>query len=100
VLCAHTIRRLKDGSFDRFAEGFMPSDQNPPPGWLRFHMLRSLQNPNEVVTFGFFDGTLEELNRSQESSDYQSRRDTIDQYVDEVVVNGIYEIVATRSSEG
>jgi hypothetical protein len=100
VLCAHTIRRLKDGSFDQFAEGFMPSDQNPPPGWVRFHMLRSLQNPNEVVTFGFFDGTLEELNRSQENSDYQSRRDTIDQYVDEVVANGIYEIVATRSREG
>jgi hypothetical protein len=100
VLCAHTIRRLKDGSFDQFAEGFMPSDQNPPPGWVRFHMLRSLQNPNEVVTFGFFDGTLEELNESQENSDYQSRRDTIDQHVDEVVANGIYEIVATRSSEG
>ena len=100
MLCAHTIRRLKDGSFDQFAEGFMPSDRNPPPGWVRFHMLRSLQNPNEVVTFGFFDGTLEELDRSQENSDYQSRRDTIDQYVDEVVANGIYEIVATRSSEG
>ncbi len=100
MLCAHTIRRLKDGSFDQFAEGFMPSGENPPPGWVRFHMLRSVANPNEVVTFGFFDGTLDELERSQADSDYQSRRDTIDPLVDEVVANGLYEIVATRSADG
>jgi hypothetical protein len=100
MLCAHTIRRLKDGSFDQFAEGFMPAGENPPPGWVRFHMLRSLQNPNEVVTFGFFDGTVDELERSQDNSDYESRRDAIDQHVEKVVANGIYEIVATRSSEG
>ena len=99
MLCAHTVRRLKDGSFDQFAEDFMPAGDNPPPGWVRFHMLRSLQNPNEVVTFGFFDGTAEELERSQAGSDYESRRDAIDAYVDQVVANGIYEIVATRSSE-
>ncbi len=100
MLCAHTIRRLTDGSFDRFAEGFMPPGENPPPGWVRFHMLRSVTNPNEVVTFGFFDGTLDELERSQADSDYQSRRDTIDPLVDEVVANGLYEIVATRSADG
>ena len=52
------------------------------------------------MTFGFFDGTLDELERSQADSDYQSRRDTIDPLVDEVVANGLYEIVATRSADG
>lgn len=99
MLCAHTVRRLKPGTFDRFAEAFMPRDEEAPPGWVRFHMLRGLADENEVVTFGFFDGTLEELERSQDEADYQSRRDAIDPLVDAVVTNGVYEIVETRTIE-
>ena len=66
-----------------------------PAGWIRFHLLRSLADPNEVVTFGFFDGTLEELERSQHDADFQSRRDAIDPLVETVIANGVYEIVTT-----
>src|SRR5688572_20646672 len=58
MLCAHTVRRLKPGTFDEFAERFGPEEADAPAGWVRFHMLRSLADENEVVTFGFFDGTL------------------------------------------
>jgi hypothetical protein len=52
------------------------------------------------VTFGFFDGTLEELERSQAEGDYQSRREAIEPYVERVVANGVYEIAVSWTAEG
>lgn len=99
MLCAHTVRRLKPGTFDRFAETFMPAADEAPAGWVRFHMLRGLAAENEVVTFGFFDGTLQELERSQDEADFASLRDTIDPFVDAVIANGVYEIVSTLTPD-
>jgi len=95
MLCAHTVRRLKPGAFEQFRETFGPPDE-APPGWVRFHMLRNLADPDQVVTFGFFDGTLEELERSQDESDFESVRAATEPLVDAVVANGVYEIVVSR----
>jgi hypothetical protein len=100
MLCAHTIRRLKPGSYDEFVEKFMPTAEEAPAGWVRFHMLRSLTDENEVVTFGFFDGTLEELERTQREGGYQDLRGSIEPLVDSVVSNGVYEIVSSLTVEG
>ena len=100
MLCAHTVRRLKPGTFDRFGEAFMPDEDEAPAGWVRFHMLRGLADENEVVTFGFFDGTLEELERSQEEAGFERLRDAIDPFVDAVIANGVYEVVATLTPAG
>ena len=99
MLCAHTVRRLKPGTFDRFAEAFMPAADEAPAGWVRFHMLRGLADENEVVTFGFFDGTLDELQRSQDEADFDSRRDAIGPFVDAVIANGVYQIVSTLTPD-
>ena len=98
MLCAHTVRRLKPGAFDQFRETFGPPDE-APPGWVRFHMLRNLADPDEVVTFGFFDGTLEELERTQADSDFEGMRAAADPLVDAVITNGVYEIVESRMLE-
>src|SRR5262245_43997104 len=100
MLCAHTVRRLKPGTYETFAERFAPPAENPPAGWVRFHMLRSLADENEVVTFGFFDGTLEELEASQADAGYQEQRGSIDELVDEVVANGVYDITVSFVAEG
>jgi hypothetical protein len=92
MLCAHTVRRLKPGTFDEFTAAFMPSADEVRGGWVRFHMLRGLADPDEVVTFGFFDGTLEELERTQGDSDFDERRAAIEPYVEAVITNGVYEI--------
>jgi len=99
MLCAHTVRRLKPGAFEEFAKAFEFDGGTTPPGWLRFHMLRSLADENEVVTFGFFEGTLEELEASQREAGYSSRREEIDRLADAVVVNGVYEVVDSRVAE-
>ena len=53
MLCAHTVRRLKPGKFDEFVSGFGPPDDAAPQGWVRFNVLRDLNDPDQVVTFGF-----------------------------------------------
>ena len=100
MLCAHTIRRLKPGTFDQFAETFGPPEAAESAGWVRFHMLRRVDDQNEVITFGFFDGTIEELDRSQQEMGYQDRREAIEPLIDTVIANGVYEIVETRTAAG
>ena len=97
MLCAHTVRRLKPGSYDEFVERFVPGDESVPAGWVRFHVLRSLSDENEVITFGFFDGTLEELESNQGRHGYEEIRDSVAPLVDEVLHNGVYEVVRSRS---
>ena len=75
MLCALTVRQLKPGTFERFAEEFGPREsEGPPRGWVRFDMLRDLADQNRVVTFGFFDGTFDEFEQSQAESGYEERR--------------------------
>jgi hypothetical protein len=50
-------------------------------------------DPNHVVTFGFFDGTLDELNASQDAHGHDAQRRAADPYVAELMVNGVYDVV-------
>jgi heme-degrading monooxygenase HmoA len=98
MLCALTVRRPKAGAFDQFAETFPPaSTETPPEGWVRFNMLRDTSDENRVVTFGFFDGTLDELERNQAEQGYQERRAAVDELVEDVPVNGVFEVVVDRA---
>lgn len=100
MLCAHTVRRLKPGTYDEFIKAFAPTQDEAPAGWVRFHALRGLADENEVVTFGFFDGTLEELERSQDEADFAQRRAAIDHCVDAVIANGVYDITESLVPDG
>ena len=51
MLCALTVRRLKPGTFERFAEEFGPREsEGPPRGWVRWDDL-----VDEVVVNGVFE---------------------------------------------
>lgn len=92
MLCAHTVRQLKPGTFDQFAEAFTPGD-DPPAGWVSFTMLRGTADPDQVITFGYFDGTLEEMNSSQVDHGYADRIAAVTPLIEATIVNGVYEIV-------
>jgi hypothetical protein len=99
MLCALTVRQLKPGTFEQFAEAMRPGDGDAPPaGWVRFNMLRDTTDENRVVTFGFFDGTLEELDRSQTDHGYAERRGAAEEYVDAVVVNGVFDVAVDMAT--
>lgn len=100
MLCAHTIRRLKPDSFHQFVETFGPPKGADPGGWVRFHVLRSVTDENEVITFGFYDGSLEELERSQDDQGYEQMKAAVAPLVETVLFNGVYEIAVSRTVDG
>jgi hypothetical protein len=93
MLCALTVRKLKPGTFEQFLGEFRPDSSAVPTGWVSFRALRNVEDENEVITFGFFDGTLDELNASQEEHNYRGRVDSVSQFVESVGTSGVYEIV-------
>jgi hypothetical protein len=100
MLCALTVRQLKPGTAEQFVEAFTPSTGDAPPsGWKRFHAIRDLNDENRIVTFGFFDGTIEELNSSQDDHGYEERRDKAGEFVENVIVNGVFEVLVDLDVE-
>jgi hypothetical protein len=95
MLCALTVRTLKPGIFEQFREAFMRYEDTdePPAGMVRFNMIRNAQNPDEVVCFGFFDGTVDELRRVAAEQDYDAQLEAIAPFVESVGADGLYEVV-------
>ncbi len=102
MYCALTVRKLRPGTMEQFKKAFIPDDDmQAPAGWKRFYAIRNVADENEVVTFGFFDGTLEELRASQQegSGEYEERRAKADEFVESVGADGVFEVVEERSME-
>jgi heme-degrading monooxygenase HmoA len=101
MLCALTVRKLKPGTMEQFRQAFIPSEGvEVPAGWKKFYALQNTSDENEVITFGFFDGTLEELRAGQrDSGDYDARRAAVDELVESVGADGVFEVVEERSME-
>jgi hypothetical protein len=99
MLCALTVRTLKPGSFEQFREAFMRYENvdDPPPGYVQFNMIRNAKNPDEVICFGFFDGTVDELRRAATEQDYAGQLEAIAPYVESVGADGLYEVVENRA---
>jgi heme-degrading monooxygenase HmoA len=95
MICALTVRKLKPGTFDQFREAFMESEdfETPPEGFVRFDMLRNFEDPDEVISFGFFDGTPEQLREVAAAEGYDRQLERIAPFVESVGADGLYEIV-------
>jgi hypothetical protein len=111
VLCALTVRKLKPGTFEDFKAALRggpiwPNDEAPPKAselareptrWTRFLALRNVEDEDEVITFGFFEGSLEELRALQSKGGYGKRRSATDEFVESKTVDGVYEVLVERS---
>lgn len=96
MICAHTVRKVKPGQAKAFIEAFTPSAEqvSPDSGWVRFFALQGQGDPDTVVTFGFFEGTREEMEASQSRQDFEEhRRKAEEGLVDQVISNDVYDVV-------
>ncbi len=59
MLCVLTHRRLHPGSYDAFRAAWRPDDWWP--AFRHGYHLRSLDDPDEVISFAFYDATMEEF---------------------------------------
>jgi hypothetical protein len=90
MLYAMTARRLKPGAYEDYLAAW--TLDAPPPGWTRICTVRSVEDEDEVVSFGFFDGSMEDLRRSQEQFDYAAQRARVEELVQTTHADGIYEV--------
>jgi heme-degrading monooxygenase HmoA len=96
MICAHTVRKCKPGQAKAFIEAFTPSaDQiQPDSEWVRFFALQGQGDPDTVVTFGFFEGTREEMEAQQAGGDFEEhRRKAEEGFVESVITNDVYDVV-------
>jgi hypothetical protein len=100
MICALTVRTIEPAKFDEFREAFMGDmAEHPPEGFVRFDMIRNVDKPEEVVCFGFFDGTAEELRRAAAEQGYAEQMEAIRPFVKDVGTDGLFEVVEEFSQE-
>jgi hypothetical protein len=96
MICTLTARRLKPGTFDAFRAEFESMGEKIPEEilrrWKNVYVTRDVTDPDVALTFGFFDGTLEELREIQDVD--PGPPDAVAGFVDEVLLDGSYEVVA------
>ena len=63
--------------------------------WSRVYVCRDVSNDNVALTFGFFEGTVEELREIQGQSEAGPRSDTgpMAPYIEQVLLDGSYEVL-------
>ncbi|MCB0871513.1 MAG: hypothetical protein KDB52_11825 [Solirubrobacterales bacterium] len=89
---------MKPGTAEQFIENFRPPDDEVPGGWKRFFTLRNLADEDEVITFGLFDGDLDQLNASQaENNAYEERIKAVEPFIESTGTSGIYEVAVDLS---
>jgi heme-degrading monooxygenase HmoA len=91
MLCALTVRKLKPGAYEEFRRAWEP--EQVPEGFTRAYHLRNLEDTDEVISFGFFDGTIDDLRRVQRDSDYAGQRARVDATVESTGTDAIFEVV-------
>jgi hypothetical protein len=95
MICTLTARRLKPDAYDAFRAAWDPGDApvDVVARWTRIYHVRDVDDPDVVISFGFFDGTLDELRDIQRQYDRGDQVGRVDPHVDEVLLDGSYEVV-------
>lgn len=90
-----TGRRVKPGAYDEWRAAWEP--ENMPKG-VQAYILRKVGDPDEVIAFGFFDGTMEELEAVRQDPDAEEARHArMAPHVESQFVDGVYEVVEVVS---
>jgi hypothetical protein len=94
MICTFTARRLKPGSYDAFRAAWDPNAAGKDlRRWTRIYHARDVADPDVVISFGLFDGSVDELREAQARLGRQSQVDRIDPHVQDVLLDGSYEVV-------
>ena len=87
-------RRLKPGSYDQFRRAWMPEGEELPQETVAIYHARNVKDPDEVISFGIFDGSPEAVSavRGDEAAELK-RQDAMAAFVETVPLEGVYEVV-------
>jgi heme-degrading monooxygenase HmoA len=95
MLCFLSARRLKPGAYDQFRRAWEPPSDEYPPGFQRAYHVRNVRDEDEIVSFGLFEGSLEEIRawRAEHEQEELKRQDKMAAFVENLHVEGIYEVI-------
>jgi heme-degrading monooxygenase HmoA len=95
MICLFSARRLKPGAFDQFRRAWESPSDEYPPGFQRAYHARNVRDEDEIVSFGLFEGSLEELRawRAEHEQQELKRQDAMAAFVENLHVEGIYEVI-------
>jgi len=90
---ALTVRKLKAGSFAAWRKAWEPEEW--PEEFKEAYILRSTSDPDEIIAFGFIEGTQEELDklRAGMRDEEQKRQDRMAPHIESIGTDGFYEVV-------
>jgi hypothetical protein len=101
-ICTLTARRVKPGQMEALRDAFMSAVDNEPSDivgrWQPVYVCRDVADENVLLTFGFFQGDLEELRQAQAATGGPPEH--VKDYVDEVLFDGSFEVVEILNQEG
>jgi len=105
VFCFLTVRKLKPGAYDDFRRAWEPDwSEDWVDKFERAYHVRSLDDENEVVSFGFFNGSREDVDRMRSDENFRRSREErltrIDEHVESVGADAIYEVLEEVTPPG
>jgi hypothetical protein len=87
-----TVRRLKPGSYEDWRRAWEPEEW--PEDAQKAYILRNVDDPDEIIAFGFYEGDLTQLRREPAMEEQQrSRFERMAPYVDSTGADGVYEVI-------
>lgn len=97
MICALTARRIADGQVDEFIEKFTGSGEDMPEEirdkFKAVYACRDVDDPNVILTFGLFKGTIEELRELQGADIRTEQLEGINPLVQEVLIDSSFEVL-------
>ena len=95
MLCMLTVRRLKPDAEDAFRDAWAPEHWHSR--MVRAYHLRSEDDPQQVITLGFFEGSQEELDAMRDDPAWMSgeerRLKRIAPLEESVLLSGVWNVV-------
>jgi len=95
MICTLTARRLKPGAYEQFREAWDPTRVNHEAlrQWRRIYHCRDVSDPEVVISFGLFDGSLRELRAAQAELGRGAQVARVEPLIEAVLLDGSFEVV-------
>jgi hypothetical protein len=94
MYAALTVRKLKPGRYDDWRQAWGVPEGEWPEGAQKAYILRNVNDPDEIIAFGFFDGDIEAMGSDAQFQDVQQRRmEAMAPHIESVGADGLYEVI-------
>lgn len=104
MICALTARRIAEGKTQEFIDNFASGAENMPDEirdrFKAVYACEDVADPQVILTFGLFDGTMEELRELQSTGGRSEQLESISPLVEEVLLDTSFEVIREFVGEG